>query len=344
MRVLVDIIHPGDVHFFRNAISELKSRGHEVEVTARVKDVAIELLENYQIPYTCLSTVGSGQLGLMRELFVRDWRLWRFCRKFKPDILTSVSGIFAAHIGFLTRKPSVVWDDTEHQKQIHIITWPVATKICCPDCYKKSVGKKHRLYPGIHELAYLHPNRFSPDAQTVRSLGIDPESKFCIIRMVGWGACHDVGQYGIAKDKQLELIREISKYARPYITSEGSLPDELEEYKLKIPVHKFHHVLAFSSLCITEGATVASEAAVLGVPVIYVNSLKVGYVDMLESEYGIIKQSLDMDEIIESSIESLKDDKTIDNCRAIRDKILEDKIDVTDYIVKILEEQAQESI
>ncbi len=337
MKVLVDIIHPGDVHFFRNAINELQGQGHEVVVTARVKDVAIELLDNYEIPYTCLSKVGSGQLDLLQELFIRDWKLWSLCRKFKPDVLTGVSGIFAAHIGFLLRKPSVVWDDTEHQKQIHMITWPVATKICCPDCYKKSVGKKHQLYPGIHELAYLRPNRFSPDPEQVRSLGIDPESKYCIVRMVGWGACHDVGQYGIAQHKQVELIKEISKYARPYITSEGELPGELEEYKLKIPVHQFHHVLAFSSLCITEGATVASEAAVLGVPVIYVNSLKVGYVDMLEAEYGIIKQSLDIDEIIRLSAESLKDDNVIEECRIAKEKLLVDKIDTTNYIVETLE-------
>lgn len=342
MRVLVEIIHPGDVHFFRNAISELQKRGHEVAVTARVKDVAIELLDNYGIPYTCLTAVGSGQLGLAKELFVRDWKLWNFCRKFKPDVLTSVSGIFAAHIGFLMRKPSVVWDDTEHQKQIHMITWPVATKICCPDCYKKNVGKKHELYPGVHELAYLHPNRFTPDADVVRSLGIDPESKYCIVRTVGWGACHDVGQYGIAQDKQLELINEISKYARPYITAEGDLPDELKEYQLNIPVHKFHDVLAFSSLCITEGATVASEGAVLGVPIIYVNTLKVGYVDMLESDFGIVKQSLDTDEIIRSSVETLKDDKVIERCRTARERFLADKIDVTEHIVKVLEETAQQ--
>jgi predicted glycosyltransferase len=342
MKVLIDIIHPGDVHFFRLAIEELQKRGHEVAVTARVKDVAIELLENYGIPFTCLSQVGKGRFDLLCELFIRDFRLWRFCRKFKPDVLTSVSGIFASHIGFLLRKPSIVWDDTEHQKQIHMITWPTATVICSPDCYTKSAGKKHRLYPGIHELAYLHPNRFTPDAEVVRSLGIEPSEKFCIIRMVGWGACHDVGQYGIAQHKQVELIKEISKYARPYITSEGQLPDELEEYKLKIPVHQFHHVLAFSSLCITEGATVASEAAVLGVPVIYVNSLKVGYVDMLEAEYGIIKQSLDMDEIIRLSVESLRDDKVIEQCRAARARFLADKIDMTEYIVKILEEIAQQ--
>ena len=60
MKVLVDIIHPAHVHFFRNAISELQKKGHEVAVTARKKDVTIDLLENYGIPFTCLSEVGKG--------------------------------------------------------------------------------------------------------------------------------------------------------------------------------------------------------------------------------------------------------------------------------------------
>jgi len=146
MNILVDMIHPGDVHFFRLAIEQFQDRGHNVAVTARVKDVAIDLLNEYSIPYICLSTVGKGQLGLARELFIRDFRLWKFARKFKPDVLTSVSGIFASHIGAVLRKPSVVWDDTEHQKQIHTITWPTATVICSPDCYTKSAGKKHRRH------------------------------------------------------------------------------------------------------------------------------------------------------------------------------------------------------
>ncbi|MBN1457443.1 MAG: DUF354 domain-containing protein [Sedimentisphaerales bacterium] len=340
MKILIDIIHPAHVHFFRNAISVLKQKGHEVAVTARKKDVTIELLERYQIPYTCLSTVGKGQLCLLKELIVRDLRLFNFCRKFKPDVLTGISGMFASHVGFVLRKPSVVWDDTEHQHLAHKITWPVATVICNPNCYAKPVGKKHNLYNGFHELAYLRPERFTPDVDVVRSLGINPDEKYCPIRFVSWGAHHDVGQSGLADDQKLNFIKTIAKYAKPYITSEGALPAELEPYRLTMEVDKIHHVLAFASLCITEGATVASEAAVLGVPSVYVNTLKVGYVDMLE-KYGLIKQSLDIKEIIELSIEALKDDKTINNCRATRDKMLKDKIDVTSYIVELLENIAQ---
>ena len=51
MRILFDMGHPAHVHFFKNAIWELEKQGHEVKVTARDKDVTLELLEAYGIPY-----------------------------------------------------------------------------------------------------------------------------------------------------------------------------------------------------------------------------------------------------------------------------------------------------
>jgi len=342
MNIVIDIIHPAHVHFFRHAISELQKRGHNVAVTARQKDVTIELLQNLGIPFTVLSKVGKGRVGLAWELITRDIRLWKFCRRFKPDVLTGISGMFVAHVGTLLRKPSIVWDDSEHQKLAHTITWPFATEIHNPDSYYTPPGKKQHFYPGCHDLAYLHPNRFTPSAEIVKELGINPDQRYCIIRFVSWGAHHDVGQHGFAENKKLHFINAITEYARPYITSEGVLPPELAEYQLRIPVHQFHHVLAFASLCVTEGATVASEAAVLGTPAVYVNTLKAGCIDMF-AEYGLLKQTTDTQQALDLSLAYLKDEQTKEKCQAARRKFLADKIDVTDYIVKTIEHAADVS-
>ena len=67
MNILVDMVHPAHVHFFRHAIGELQQRGHNVAVTARAKkDITIELLEGFVISYTTVSTAGQGQLGLLK--------------------------------------------------------------------------------------------------------------------------------------------------------------------------------------------------------------------------------------------------------------------------------------
>lgn len=50
MRFLVDLCHPGHVHFFRPALARLQAEGHQLLVTARDKDVTVELLRAFAIP------------------------------------------------------------------------------------------------------------------------------------------------------------------------------------------------------------------------------------------------------------------------------------------------------
>jgi predicted glycosyltransferase len=38
MRILIDVLHPAHVHFFRNFHTEMEERGHELCITARSKD------------------------------------------------------------------------------------------------------------------------------------------------------------------------------------------------------------------------------------------------------------------------------------------------------------------
>ena len=334
MRILVDILHPHEVHVFRYAYEEWRKRGHEVALTAREKDVAVELLQNMAIPHTVLSRVGKGLAGLGLELIQRDWRLWRFCREFKPDVFTGVSGISAAHVAWLMRKPCVVWDDTEHQIKAHQITYPVATIYECPDCYYKPMGAKQYFYPGTQELAYLHPNRFTPDPDLVRSLGVDPDEAYCVIRLVSWGAHHDVGQHGIRD--AVAFIKRIAQHARPLITSETTLPEELEPYRMRAPVHLFHHVLAFARACVAEGSTVAAEACVLGTPSVYMNTLRLGYMNLLQ-QYGLLEQTLDSDEALGHVLRWLTDDAHRAACQRAREKLLNDKMDVTEHIVSVVE-------
>ncbi len=336
MKILVDIIHPAHVHFFRNAIKIWQSKGHHIAITTRQKDVTIELLENYGLKYTCLSTAAKGSLNLLKELVSRDIKLCNYCKKFKPDVLTGISGYFISHVGKLINKPSIIFDDTEHQTKGHKITWPFATEIHSPDCYLKNPIAKQKLYKGFHELAYLGPNYFTPDKNIVRSLKIDPDQKYCIVRMVSWQAHHDVGQSGFDCSKMTEFLDKLSKYANPYLSVEGNCPESLKQYQLSIPAHQIHHVMAFASLCIGEGATMISESAVLGVPAVYINTLKLGYIDMLEN-YGLVKQTVETDKALDFGIEFLTEQNASKKNQNLKNKLIAEKIDVTEYIIENIE-------
>jgi hypothetical protein len=336
MRVLLDMTHPEDVHLFRHAVAELERRGHTVAVTARDKDCVLELLENLRIDHVCLSRLREGRRGRLQELVVRDAGLVRFARRFRPDVLSANGGVFAAHAGRLLGRPVVAWIDTEHSRLQNALTIPFATAVHTPDWYGLCHGRKQRVYRGFASLAYLHPRRFTPDPARVRALGIDPRQRYAVVRLVGWQAYHDVGQHGIGERNRVAFVQALARRVRPLITSEGPLPTALEPYRLTAPPEHLHQVLAFAALSVGEGATVAIEAALLGVPAVYVNTLSLGVVDRLE-RLGLIRRTTDADEALALCLGWLDDPRAGARCRAIRDRMLADRIDVTEYIVRTLE-------
>jgi predicted glycosyltransferase len=335
MKVLVDINHPSQVHLFRYVIADLRKRGHNVIVTASQKDVSYKLLDAYGIDYIKMGTYGDTFAKKLINLFVLDFRMVKVVFKHQPDVLTGLGSFRIAHAGFLCRKKTLILEDTEHSTGQIALYKPFATKILTPSCFTSDLGKKQIRYEGCHELAYLRPERFAPEREVAKKFGIDISEKYCIIRFVSWRASH--GQYGIAEEQRLNFIKEISKYARPYISSEAQLPTELMPYQLNVPPHLIHHIMAFASLYIGEGATMASESAILGVPAVYVNTLRLGYVDMHE-RYGLLKQTTDTNEALKLCLEFLTGQNVKERCRIAQQKLLSEKIDVTAYIVEAIEQ------
>ena len=336
MKIVVDINHPAHVHVFKYVIGELRKRGHDVIITASQKDLSYRLLDAYGFDYIKMGTYGDSLAKKLINLPLLDYRMVRVVLQHQPDILTGVASCRIAHAGFLCRKKTFILDDTEHATGQIALYRPFATKILTPSCFISDLGRKQLRYEGCHELAYLRPERFTPDREVAKKFGVDISGKYCIIRFVSWRASHDIGQHGIADEQKLNFVKEISKYARPYISSEAQLPPELAPYHLNVPPHLVHHIMAFACLYVGEGATMASESAILGVPAVYVNTLRLGYINMHE-KYGLVKQTTDTDEALKMSIEFLTDKNVKESCRIARQKLLNEKIDVTAYIVEILE-------
>jgi len=194
MRILIDILHPAHVHVFKHAMSIWRDRGHEVLVTARDKDLVLELLDAYGIEHQLLSRQAKGLAGLFGELLVRDMRLLSVARKFRPDVLTGCAGVCIAHVARLLGRPSIVFYNNEEARLQNLLTYKFAHVVCTPACYRAHIGPKHVRYPGYHELAYLHPQRFSPDPSVLEAEGLEPGERFCVVRFVSWQASHDVAR------------------------------------------------------------------------------------------------------------------------------------------------------
>lgn len=343
MRVLVEILHPAHVHFFRHAIAEWQARGDQVLVLSREKDVANELLDAYGIPYESISRLGHSKLSLLGEMLVRDLRMWKRARAFEPDVLVGIMGVTIVQVGRLIGRPAVVFYDTENAKVTNAFVYPLAHSVCTPECYAAPVRGRHVTYPGYHELAYLHPRRFTPDPEVVRRGGVDPDAPYFIVRFVSWQASHDVGEAGFDLEQKRAMVAELGRHGRVLISSEGALPEDLEPLRFSAPVHEMHHFIAFSRMLVGESATMASEAAVLGVPAFYIADTGRGYTDEEEERYGLVWnfQRQDASAALAKIQELLARPSLSADMAAARARLLEERIDVTEWLVRYVDGVAQ---
>jgi len=315
--------------------------GHKVIITSRKKDIALYLLDYYGFKHINLGIAGSGFFKLSIELVVRTCKLLKVIRCEKPDIMIAVAGTFIAPAGKLTGIPVIIFYDTEHASVSNAIAYPLAKAIVTPSAYSKPIKRNHITYDGYQELAYLAPKYFSPDPTILTLLGVENDEKYVIVRFVSWGAGHDIGHKGITLDNKREAVKEFSKYAKVFISSEAELSEDLRGFEMDIPLNKVHDALYYASLFYGESATMASECAMLGTPAIFLNNNKLGYLVDEEEVYGAVfnfTESLeDQRNSICKGIELLKKENIKQLWAEKRTRMLAEKIDVTDFIVNLVE-------
>lgn len=339
LRLMVDIAHPAHVHLFRNMIRNMQTRGHDVLITARDRDCIRELLDAYGLRYRMISSYKTGLTQKFFDMLKRDYLIYKIAKDFKPDFLVGMHSENMAHVGRLIGKPSIVFTQTEHPKLDNLLTFPVASVVCTPSCFTLDLGRKQVRYEGYHELAYLHPNRFTPNPIVLDELGLNKNDVFFVMRFVSWKAAHDVGHHGI-RDKW-HAIKLLEKHGRVFITSENRLSSDFDKYRITLPVEKIHSLLYYATMYFGDGGTMTSESSVLGTPAVLVSTSTTGYLTELEHKYDlayVYTNPLDCEEKALKKVEELlqQKDKLKDIWRRKREILLKDKIDVTSWMMDFI--------
>jgi len=336
MKVLVDIGHPAHIHYFKNCARILTEKGHHFLFVVRERDSTIELIESTGFDWV---SRGKGKKGLINKLIGLssiDYLMYKIAKGFRPDILLSFSSPYAAHVSKLIGKPHIAFDDTEHAKFEHWMCRPFTDVVLSPSCYNAKLWKNQMLFNSFMELFYLHPKYFQPEKRVLDSIGVKEGERYCILRFISWEANHDVGQYGLSYEEKVQLVKVLSKKCKVFISSEVELNEDLKSYQLKIHPKDLHHLLYYASLYIGEGGTTASEAAVLGTPAIYINTLEAGLFDE-EQERGLLYHPKNLEGIVECATEILDNDHSERIYNERRQKLLSEKIDPTAFLVWFLE-------
>ena len=341
MNILIDINHPAHVHLLRNVYFLLGEKGHKVIVVVKEIPTAMKLLDLYGIPYT---NIGKKDDALMKKGFdqlVYDRRLLKIVHEQHVDIGVG-SSINIAHVSKLCNMKSIILDDDDDEVEPLFVKFghPFADTILSPlDTPRKS---KQIIYVhSYHELAYLHPNRFTPDPSVLSDAGVEEGEPYFILRFNAFKAHHDVGVVGLTLENKRRLVEYLKTKGKVFITTERDIDDEFKPYQLKVSPEKAHSLMYYATMLVGDSQTMTSEAAVLGTPAIRCNTFvgRIHYLEEEEHKYGLTygfrpEQSESMFQKIEELL-SMPDLKQEWQVR--RQKMLSEKIDYAQFLTWFIE-------
>jgi hypothetical protein len=277
----------------------------------------------------------------MIEMLEHDLAVLRLVRHHKIDMMFGTS-VAIAHVSRVTRARSFVFcmDDRYYRPELPTLAYPFADKVVVPDCIRDRRMKNYLTHPSYHELAYLHPNHYQPDATILEEIGVQPGEPYFILRFVAWEAIHDIGKSGLSFEMKLKIIRTLEQHGKVFITSEGHVPDEIRPYLIKFSPHRIHHALNYATLLLSDGITMIREAAVLGVPSILCSPIsgKQSVVNELEHRYGLTYSYLPSEE--EKFMAKIEELIRMPDLKATwqtrKDRMLKEKIDLAQFITDLI--------
>lgn len=330
MKLLVDIGHPAHVHLFKGVSDALLSKGWDVLFSVRVKGENSKLIEAYEFKFEIYGKTHKTIPLKVFSVIHKNLSLYRIIKSFNPSITISHSSFYLSQVSWYCSIPNITLEDTGNMEQI-MLYLPFTNVILTPESYHRNHGTKHIRYHGFHENAYIHT-----DLQKLNASGNVTVRDTILIRLVDWAASHDIGQDGLSLDSIYELlkIRGAGNYIK--ILSERPLPEDLKQYELIIQPQFLHKFLQHVRLYIGEGATLASECALQGIPAIYINSLSAGVIQE-KVKAGLMYHFKTNDDVIRKAKELIDDPGSYDRHMRISNEYLENQIDLSKFLTWFVE-------
>lgn len=297
MRLLVDLTNSPHVPFFAPLVRELRTRGHDVVVTARRFAQTVELATLHGLDVRVLGRHGgTSRAGKARAAAGRTFALDRLVATEVAsggpfDAALSHGSTDLPMVAWRRRIPHVTifdyeWATTQHALNCRL-SWRVAVPDSIPLERLDQYGAAGRVvaYPGLKEEYYLDGSELDP-ASIRAGLGIEPSAVLVVLRPPA-----DMALYhrGIVNDVFAEVLDRARSTAEciavvlPRTTEQGARIRELVagDRSVVVPEGALDgaSLVAAADVVVSAGGTMNREAAALGVPVYTVFAGRIGGVD-----------------------------------------------------------------
>ncbi|MCG8691325.1 MAG: DUF354 domain-containing protein [Minwuiales bacterium] len=289
--IILDSHHPKHYLAVRNLARRCENHGIRVIWTIHDKDVMVDLMREHGHDPLVLTKGRRTLLSKLGELLVYDWKLAQITLRNRPLALMGKT-VTLAHVGRLLNVPCLIINDDSAaaNPQYRYLAYPFVDRIITAECLGEDYGDRQRTYPGLMELAYLHPNVFTPNPEIRAHLGVPADRRLFLLRLAAFDAYHDVGGAGLSRGFVNVIVRRLEAEGQVFIVSEHALDRDLAKYRLPTPASRLHDVIAACDLVLGDGLTVCVEAALLGVPAIAIGSYigKHTYSEEIEKRFGLM--------------------------------------------------------
>lgn len=340
--ILIAITHPAHVHFFKHPIQLWRQQGHSLVIVTRDKDITHTLLDEMGVNYTPLTKQKHTIWSQITELFTQWAKIFALIKKHHIDVAISISGLFTAVPARLAGIAAITATDTEDATLSNQIAFRFSDIVLTPSTFMKQAAFKNiETYRSFHELAYLHPNWFTPNKSNLNYFGIREDERYVFIRLVKWKAVHDIHEQGISEEHLRMIVRLLTeRHYNVFISAERALSPEFDSYLIQRNFGKIFDVMAFSSGYIGESPTMAVETAIIGKPAVLINSRvkQLGNMIELQKQYEILFNFENFDTARAFLQEEFFSDELRQHVLLGRKRLLEDKIDISRWIAQFTAE------
>jgi predicted glycosyltransferase len=296
MNIWIDLDNSPHVPFFVPIISELRRRGHRVDLTARDAFQVCELADLHDLRYKKVGHhYGKRKALKAYGLAVRTVELLPTALRLKPDIAVSHgsrSQMLACALAGIT---SLVILDYEFAQHLVFSSraWIMAPAVI-PDTAIDHDRERILKYPGIKEDVYV--SGFRPDPSLKQQLGIEEGQLVLTIRPPANEAHYHNSESEELFDAAIDLVAELPnaiivllpRNDKQEASCRNKWPQLFSDGKIIIPKHAVDglNLIWHSDLVISGGGTMNREAAALGVPVYSIFRGQIGAVDKYLAEMG----------------------------------------------------------
>jgi predicted glycosyltransferase len=281
MRVWIDLTNSPHVLVLRPIVEVLRSRGHEVQVTARDFAQTLGLLERFEIEHTVVGRHRGGRLAAKGlGLLSRSAALARWARGRGFDLALGHGSNDVTVAASLLRIPSATMFDYEWATVQHTVNCRLARTVVVPDAIpaerldRYGARGKVAAYAGLKEEYYLAG--FEPDPAVLGELGLDPAQPIAVVRTPPAVALYHRLENDVFADV-LHRLRGTQAVVLP------RTPEQRAQLGAGFVVPEravdAQSLIAFADVVVSAGGTMNREAVALGTPVWTTFAGRLGAVD-----------------------------------------------------------------